>query len=178
MSDQQGQHFYADSRDGTFADDVQRSDIWVMGTDHDFYNTSWTPPYPGASDDWSQADDPVCGTSATALASGRNIRLTAAQQYQVGSAYVAGFFESSLGHQAAFQGMFDGSGTEPPSVAGYADVRTVAQQPASTRSDITTFQSASPQVTATGDVTATVCANKYGRTVPEPLPDCTSRAAR
>ncbi|MGW4938984.1 hypothetical protein ACWEQH_39380 [Streptomyces sp. NPDC004166] len=173
VSDQQGQHFYADSRDGTFADDVQRSDIWVMGTDHDFYNTSWTPPYPGASDDWSQADDPVCGTSATALASGQNIRLTAAQQYQVGSAYIAGFFESSLGHQAAFQGMFDGSGTEPPSVAGYADVRTVAQQPASTRSDITTFQSASPQVTATGDVTATVCANKYGRTVPEPLPDCT-----
>jgi hypothetical protein len=174
VSDQQGQHFYADSRDGTFADDVQRSDVWVMGTDHDFYNTSWTPPYPGASDDWSKADDPVCGTSATALASGQNIRLTAAQQYQVGSAYIAGFFESSLGHQAAFQGMFDGSGTEPPSVAGYADVRTVAQQPASARSDITTFQSASPLVSASGDVTATVCASKYGRTVPEALPYCTN----
>ncbi|NJP42214.1 hypothetical protein [Actinacidiphila epipremni] len=174
VSDQQGQHFYADSRDGAFDDDVQRSDIWVMGTDHDFYNSSWTPPYPGASDDWSKADDPVCGTSPAALASGQNIRLTAAQQYQVGAAYIAGFFESSLGHVAAFQGMFDGSGTEPPSVAGFADVRTVAQQPASARSDLATFRSASPLVRASGDVTATVCASKYGRTVPEALPYCTN----
>ncbi|MYS18987.1 hypothetical protein GA0115240_10266 [Streptomyces sp. DvalAA-14] len=174
VSDQQGQHFYADARDGTFSDDVQRSDIWVMGTDHDFYNSSWTPPYPGASDDWSATNDPVCGTSATALASGRNIRLTAAQEYQVGSAYIAGFFESTLGGQSRFQGMFDGSGQEPPSVADYADVRTVARQPSSLRDDITTFAAASPQVTATGAVTATVCANKYGRTVPEALPYCTN----
>ncbi|MFG1806254.1 alpha/beta hydrolase family protein [Streptomyces sp. NPDC049040] len=174
VSDQQGQHFYADSRDATFADDVQRSDVWVMGTDHDFYNSSWTPPYPAASDDWSKVDDPVCGTSATALASGQNIRLTAAQQYQVGSAYIAGFFEASLGRQTRFQGMFDGSGQEPPSVSGYADVRTVAQQPRSSRTDITTFKEASPLVTATGDVTATVCASKYGRTVPEALPVCTN----
>ncbi|MFC4031722.1 hypothetical protein ACFO3J_09550 [Streptomyces polygonati] len=174
VSDQQGQHFYADSRDDTFSDDVQRSDIWVMGTDHDFYNSSWTPPYPGASDDWSNTNDPVCGTSATALASGKNIRLTAAQEYQVGSAYVAGFFESTLGGGSRFQGMFDGSGQEPPSVAGYADVRTVAQQPSSRRADITTFKTASPQVTTTGSVTAVVCANKYGRTVPEALPFCTN----
>ena len=174
VSDQQGQHFYADSRDGTFTDDVLRSNIWVMGTDHDFYNTSWTPPYPAASDDWSKSDDPVCGTSATALASGQNIRLTAAQQYQVGSAYIAGFFEATLGRQTAFQGLFDGSGQEPPSVSGFADVRTVAQQPRSDRADLTTFKAPSPLVTATGDMTATVCANKYGRTVPEALPYCTN----
>ncbi|WNI19295.1 hypothetical protein [Actinacidiphila sp. ITFR-21] len=174
VSDQQGQHFYADSRDGTFSDDVQRSDIWVMGTDHDFYNSSWTPPYPGASDDWSSTNDPVCGTSATALASGKNIRLTAAQEYQVGSAYISGFFEATLGGQTRFQGMFDGSGQEPPSVSDFADVRTVAQQPSSLRTDITTFKAASPLVTATGAVTATVCANKYGRTVPEALPYCTN----
>jgi hypothetical protein len=174
VSDQQGQHFYADSRDGTFSDNVQRSDIWVMGTDHDFYNSSWTPPYPGASDDWSNADDPVCGTSPTALASGQNIRLTAAQEYQVGSAYISGFFEATLGGQTRFQGMFDGSGQEPSSVAGYADVRTVAQQPSSKREDVTTFKTASPLVDATGSVTATVCASKYGRTVPEALPYCTN----
>lgn len=174
VSDQQGQHFYADSRDGTFSDDVQRSDIWVMGTDHDFYNTSWTPPYPGASDDWSNSNDPVCGTSATALASGQNIRLSPTQQYQVGSAYIAGFFETTLAGQKQFAGMFDGSGQEPSSVAGYADVRTVAQQPSSLRTDVATFQSASPRVTAGGDVTATVCASKYGRTVPQALPYCTN----
>ncbi|MEU3985127.1 hypothetical protein AB0F77_34540 [Streptomyces sp. NPDC026672] len=174
VSDQQGQHFYADSRDGTFPDDVLRSNLWVMGTDHDFYNSSWTPPYPGASDDWSRVDDPVCGTSATALASGVNTRLTAQQQYQVGSAYIAGFFESTLGKENRLRGMFDGSGQLPPSVADFADVRTVAQQPASLRRDVDTFKSASPLARATGDVTATVCANKYGRTVPEPLPYCTN----
>jgi hypothetical protein len=174
VSDQQGQHFYADSRDGTFKDDVQRSNIWVMGTDHDFYNSSWTPPYPGASDDWSNANDPVCGTSPTALASGQNIRLTAAQEYQVGAAYISGFFEATLGGQTQFQGMFDGSGQEPPSVAAFADVRTVAQQPSSLREDVTTFKEASPLVSTTGAVTAAVCANKNGRTVPEALPSCTN----
>ncbi len=174
VSDQQGQHFYADARDGTFDDDVQRSDIWVMGTDHDFYNSSWTPPYPGASDDWSNADDPVCGTSPTALASGRNIRLTATQEYRVGAAYISGFFEATLGGREQFQGLFDGSGQLPPSVSAFADVRTVAQQPASMRADVTTFQQASPLVSTSGAVSAVVCANKYGRTVPEVLPDCTN----
>ncbi len=174
VSDQQGQHFYADSRDNTFQDNVQRSDIWVMGTDHDFYNTSWTPPYPGAADDWTNVNDPVCGTSDTALASGKNTRLTAAQEYQVGSAYISGFFEATLGGQTRFQGMFDGSGQLPSSVASYADVRTVAQQPTATREDITTFKDTSPLVSTTGAVTATVCASKYGRTVPEVLPYCTN----
>jgi hypothetical protein len=173
VSDQQGQHFYADSRNA-FSDNVQRSDIWVMGTDHDFYNTSWTPPYPGASDDWSASSDAVCGTNDTALASGTNIRLTAAQQYQTGSAYLAGFFELTLGGATQFQGMFDGSQLEPPSVSAFADVRTVAQQPANSRSDITDFASTSPLIGTSSTATAVVCANKYGRTVPEPVPSCTS----
>ncbi|WP_405591554.1 hypothetical protein [Streptomyces sp. NBC_01190] len=53
-------------------------------------------------------------------------------------------------------------------------MRTVAQQPASLRADITTFQQASPLTVAQGAVTATVCASKYGRTLPEPLPYCTN----
>ena len=122
-----------------------------------------------------KADDPVCGTSATALASGQNIRLTAAQQYQVGSAYIAGFFEATLGGQTHFQGMFDGSG---PGAAVRRRLRRRAyRRPAArrrSREDVATFKAASPLVTATGDVTATVCANKYGRTVPEALPYCTN----
>lgn len=173
VSDQQGQHFFADSRDA-FSDNVLRSNLWVMGTDHNFFNSAWTPPSPAASDDWSAADDAVCGTSAKALASGKNIRLTAAQEYQVGAAYIAGFFESTLGGQSQFDGMFDGSQELPPSVADFADVRTVAQQPASKRSDITSFKTTSPLIGTTAAATATVCANKYGRTVPEPYPYCTN----
>ena len=177
VSDQQGQHFYADSRDA-FSDNVLRSDIWVMGTDHDFYNTSWTPPYPGASDDWSASADPVCGTSDAALASGENIRLTAPQEDQVGTDYVAGFFEATMAGQKQFQGMFDGSGQEPPSVSDYADVRTVAQEPASLRDDVADFRTSDPQVSTIGAATATVCASKDGRTVPGSLPTCTDPTSK
>ncbi|GAA5194503.1 hypothetical protein GCM10023322_59070 [Rugosimonospora acidiphila] len=175
VSDQQGQHFYADSREA-FSDDVARSDIWVMGTDHDFYNSSWTPPYPGASDDWSASDDSVCGTSDPAKASPDNIRLSAAQQYAVGTEYLTGFFELTLGGHKEFQSMFDGSGVEPSSVASFADVRTVAQQPAADRADIADFAATSKQITTSGTATAAVCASKYGRTLPPALPTCTSTA--
>jgi len=166
VSDQQGQHFYADSRN-TFSDNVLRSDIWVMGTDHNFYNSIWTPPYPNASDDWHSPDDAVCGT-----ASPTTTRITAPQQFQVGSAYIAGFFELTLGGQSQFRPMFDGTGGEPPSVASFADIHTVAQQPASLRDDITSFDSTSPLISAAGPATAAVCADKNGRTVPVPLPYC------
>ena len=167
VSDQQGQHFYADSRN-TFNDSVLRSDVWVMGTDHDFYNTIWTPPYPNAADDWHSPNDPVCGTAAPTTT-----RLTAPQQFQVGSAYVAGFFELTLGGATQFRGMFDGTGAEPSSVAGYADVRTVAQQPSAQREDVTSFANTSPLIGTTGSATATICADKNGRTVPVPLAFCT-----
>lgn len=170
VSDQQGQHFYADSRHA-FNDNVLRSDVWVMGTDHDFYNTSWTPPYPGASDDWSAPTDAVCGASSPTTT-----RLSPTQQDSVGAAYVAGWFELTLGGAKQFQGMFDGSGTEPSSVSSFADVRTVASEPASMRDDLTDFASTSPLVATSGTATATVCASRYGRTVPEPVPACTTAA--
>jgi trimeric autotransporter adhesin len=200
VSDQQGQHFYADSK-GAFNDNVLRSDIWVMGTDHDFYNQDWTPPTPGASDDWTagsqSALDPVCGEQATGTQ-----RLTPADQFQVGSAYVAGWFELTLGGQNQFLPMFDGTGAEPPSITNFtnngpgsitinttptptttswaagpseADVRTVASEPASDRDDITSFASNSPLIGTSGTASASVCASGFGRTVPLTTPTCTTQ---
>jgi hypothetical protein len=170
VSDQQGQHFYADSRDA-FTDSVLRSDIWVMGADHDFFNTYWTPPFPGAADDWTtggqSANDSVCGLNAPTTT-----RLSATQEYSVGTAYLAGFFELTLGGQMQYLPMFDGAGAEPSSVASFADVRTVAQEPASLRDDITSFDASSPSITTSGSMTASVCADQSGRTVPLPLPAC------
>jgi hypothetical protein len=176
VADQQGQHFYADSRNA-FPDNVLRSDIWVMGADHDFFNTYWTPPFPGAADDWTtggqSATDPVCGLNAPATP-----RLSQTQEYSVGTSYIAGFFELTLGGQQQFLPMFDGTGAEPPSVASFADVRTVAQEPASMRDDITSFADTSPQITTSGTATATICADMNGRTVPVPLPPCTTTLTR
>ncbi|HEX4834079.1 MAG TPA: hypothetical protein VH478_23645 [Trebonia sp.] len=169
VSDQQGQHFYADSRDAD-TDYVLRSDEWVMGTDHDFYNYYWTPPFPGASDDWTagrqSATDPVCGLNAP-----NQPRLTATQQFAVGTAYLAGFFKMTLGGQQKYLPMFDGAGAEPSSVASFADVRTVAQQPSYARDDITSFASGDGTA-ATGSATATVCADQANRTIPLALPPC------
>ena len=72
--------------------------------------------------------------------------------------------------------MFDGSGVEPSSLASFADVRTVAQQPADDREDITDFAASSAQITTGGTANASVCASKYGRTLPPALPTCTSQA--
>ena len=202
VSDQQGEHFYADSKNA-FADNVLRSDIWVMGTDHDFYNQDWTPPTPGSSDDWTagrqSATDPVCGEQATGTS-----RLTPADQYQVGAAYVSGWFELTLGGQHQFLPMFDGTGAEPPSLTNFtdngpgsitipsspnpstttwvegpseADVRTVATEPASDRDDIASFVSTSPLIGTSGTATATICADRDGRTVPVLLPFCTTGVA-
>jgi hypothetical protein len=176
VSDQQGQHFYADSRNA-FSDNVLRSDIWVMGADHDFFNTYWTPPFPGAADDWTtggqSATDPVCGLNAPGTS-----RLSQTQEYSVGTSYIAGFFELTLGGQQQFLPMFDGTGAEPSSVASFADVRTVAQQPASLRDDITSFANTSSQISTSGTATATICADMNGRTVPVPLPSCTTTLTR
>jgi hypothetical protein len=170
VSDQQGQHFYADSRTA-FTDGVLRSDEWVMGADHDFFNSYWTPPFPGAADDWTSgrqsATDPVCGLDAPGTS-----RLSTTREYATGSSYIAGFFELTLGGQRQYLPMFDGAGAEPSSVASFADVRTVAQEPASRRDDITTFANASPAITTTGSMTATICADQSGRTVPVTLPSC------
>ncbi len=62
VSSQQGQHMNDDSR-YAFDDDVLRTDVWVMGANHNFFNTVWTPPsqYPlSSSDDWS-GDEPDVG---------------------------------------------------------------------------------------------------------------------
>jgi len=171
VSTQQGQHFYADSRNNTFDDNVLRSDIWVMGTDHDFYNQDWTPPTAGASDDWTaggqSGTDPVCGLTAPTTQ-----RLGAKQEFAIGSAYVAAFFELTLGNQTQYMGMFDGQQAEPAALHSFATVRTVANQPADTRETVTTFAQTSPLISTTGAATATVCANRTARTVPVAPPPC------
>jgi len=55
------------------------------------------------------------------------------------------------------------------SLASFADVRTVAQQPETYREDITDFAARSAQITTGGTANAVVCASKYGRTVPPAL---------
>ncbi|MBF4578407.1 hypothetical protein [Frigoribacterium sp. VKM Ac-2530] len=170
VSNLQGQHFFDDSR-LAYGDDVLRSSVLVMGTNHNFFNTTWTPSKYAfsASDDWAAQDrqqlDPDCGYG-TAPA-----RLSDDEQYAAGTAYLSAFFRLTMGGEEQFLPMFDGS-DEVPASAGRADVRVTASQPASTRLDVQTFATPDPAVRVAGAGTYSWCASLAGRPVPGTQPYC------
>ncbi|WP_345633101.1 alpha/beta hydrolase [Rugosimonospora acidiphila] len=170
-----GQHIVDDSRHA-FADNVLRSAVLVMGANHNYFNTIWTPGgWPsGTSDDWAAADgadDPVCDPSSTTTT-----RLSPTQQVAVETAYVAGFFRLTLGNERQFQPLFDGSAVTAPSTA-FAHITTTATQPAKSRVDINTFERSGSGVRVLGDATAHVCASMGGSggvELPQAQPFCTT----
>ncbi|TXK18456.1 hypothetical protein [Homoserinibacter sp. GY 40078] len=171
VSNQQGQHMIDDSRHA-FGDDVLRSAVWVMGADHNFFNTVWTPGlYPAAtSDDWRDSNGlPTPSTCHTSSPT----RLTAAQQYQVGVSYMTAFFRLTVGGETEFQPLFDGSIKPSTSSTEYADVRIMASQPTSATSLVTSFEQNSSLIRTSGDASAKICTNMNGRTVAQSLPYCT-----
>lgn len=154
-----------------FDDDALRSGVWMMGANHNFYNTVWTPGVYAysVSDDWgANSTDAVCGPRSTT-----NIRMSAAEQYDAGTAYMAGWFRLTMGGEKQFLPMFDGSG-EVPEVLDGADIRSVSTAPSSARTTIATFEKTSSLVRVQGAATATVCASAAGRTTTQTLPACPS----
>ncbi|MFB2583007.1 cell wall-binding repeat-containing protein [Herbiconiux sp. P15] len=169
VEDQMGQKYIDDSRHA-YGDDVFRSSVLVMGTNHNFFNTAWTPGlYPVAtSDDWAIMDrdqtDPTCGESAPS-------RLNAAEQYAVGNAYIAGFFRLTLGGDEQFMPLFDGSDAKPAS-AGRADVRVSSTLAPSDRVDINTFAEPETTTQVVGSGTYQYCESMSPLDVPATMPYC------
>jgi hypothetical protein len=123
VSDLQGQNFTDDGRDVTAdptADLAFHSSVMVMGADHNFFNTEWTPGLSAAPsfDDWGGAPTQTCGSASPT-------RLSAGQQRQVGRAYIAGAVHLFADGDTSVLPMFDGSAVAVPS-AGGADVRSHA----------------------------------------------------
>ncbi|MDQ6523564.1 Ig-like domain-containing protein [Nocardioides sp. LHD-245] len=178
VSNQQGQHLLDDSR-YAFGDDSLRTGTWVMGANHNFFNTVWTPGvYLNAvSDDWSgstaRRTEPICGTDPSVADT--SIRLTPQEQYDLGTVYMTAWFRTTMGGEEQFLPMFDGTGSVPE-VLGDEDVRTQATAPSSARSTIASFESASSLIRTSGTATATVCASLAGRTVGQETPPCASNA--
>ena len=123
VSDLQGQNFTDDGRDVT-ADPTHdlafHSSVLVMGADHNFFNSEWTPGISAAPsfDDWGGRPNSTCGSETPA-------RLSAAQQRKVGRAYIAGAVHLFADGDDSVLPMFDGSPVAVPS-AGSADVRSHA----------------------------------------------------
>ncbi|GAA4615107.1 hypothetical protein GCM10023195_66340 [Actinoallomurus liliacearum] len=169
VSNLQGQHFYEDTRYAHTSDGVLRSSLLVMGADHNFFNTEWTPgvAVAPASDDWSSQSDATCGTNSPT-----SIRLTAAEQYQVGVDYVAGFFRLVMGHETGLAPMFDGStGTEIS--VGAATVYQESQAPTGDRLDLAPLRGPASNVEFSPAEAGRFCASMGGRSPQSGLPSCT-----
>jgi hypothetical protein len=162
VSDLEGQKFYDDTRYSVDGDNSPRSTVTVMGANHNFFNTEWTPGQSAApsNDDWfGDEKASPCGAKYPG-------RLTPKEQQAVGTAYVAGFFRLQLGHEKQFLPQFDGSDSRAAS-AGKAVVRVVSQGRVVNRLD-----KALPAGAVTGKLSATVCAGVATTSVRASTPTC------
>ena len=116
VSDLQGVHFYDDARYNVPGDAAPKHYVLVMGANHNFYNTVWTPSsgIPGALNDWlafvpGGHSDPQCGSK------NGNQRLTEVQQRGTGLAYMTAFFRAYVGGENEFIPILTGDAPPPPS---------------------------------------------------------------
>lgn len=104
VSDLQGQQYVDQGRSIATGDNSLKTSVLVMGANHNFFNTEWTPGIAAApaDDDWFSNGDRVCSKGAPT-------RLTAAQQRAAGAAYVAAAAKSYLSGSTSAVKLLDGT---------------------------------------------------------------------
>jgi len=137
VADLQGVHFYDDARYNVPGDNSPKHYELVMGANHNFFNTIWSPgtsPFPGAANDWlafvpGGHSDSHCGSGST------NQRLTEAQQRGTGLAYMTAFFRAYVGGETQFIPLLTGDAPPPPS-AQTSNLFVSYHAPANVRFDV------------------------------------------
>ena len=135
VNDNQGVHFFDDARYNLAGDTGAKHTIQVMGANHNYYNTVWTPGlFPaGTADDWGYTTggslDAHCGTGAG------NKRLTAAQPRGTALAYISAFMRAYVGGEAQFLPYLTGEAA-PPASAQTTNLHVSYHAPAATRRDV------------------------------------------
>ncbi|MFE7129825.1 hypothetical protein ACFVIM_03110 [Streptomyces sp. NPDC057638] len=122
VSDLQGQ-MYLDATRGVGKSRALHSAVYMVGANHNFFNTEWTPGQaeaPANDDFWDDEDNPDAVCSAKA-----KTRLTARQQQQAGTTYIAAAARLFLAGDDRVRPLLDGSDRSAPS-AGKARVYTHA----------------------------------------------------
>jgi len=112
-----GVHYYDDARYRDTGDETPKHSLLIMGANHNYFNTVWTPgSYPaGGVDDWDYtgvSTDPHCGVDAAS-----NGRLDTTQQKAVYTTYAAAFYRYYLGHETAFAPILNTADVRPPASA-------------------------------------------------------------
>ncbi|WP_253916142.1 hypothetical protein [Streptomyces sp. MNP-20] len=111
VSDLQGQ-LYLDNTRGVGNGSALHSSVYMVGANHNFFNTEWTPgqAQAPADDDFSSGPrpDPVCSP-------GHGPRLKAKQQQKAGSTYIAAAARLFVDGDDEVRPLLDGSGKGAPS---------------------------------------------------------------
>ena len=120
VSDLQGQQYVDQARGLISGDNALRTAAMVLGANHNYFNSEWTPgtAKAPANDDWGDPGDSACGTHAAG-------RLSPAAQLAVGATYVSAAADSYLLASATAVRLLDGTATRAAS-AGKAVVLTEA----------------------------------------------------
>ncbi|MHB9863555.1 alpha/beta hydrolase family protein [Streptomyces sp. YIM S03343] len=112
VSDLQGE-IYVDGTRGTSRGAALHSAVYVVGADHNFFNTEWTPGQAEAPADDDFYDDP--GHRDPVCSPGTATRLTANQQHRAGSTYIAAAARLFVAGDDRVRPLLDGSGRRAPS---------------------------------------------------------------
>ncbi|WP_405933777.1 hypothetical protein [Streptomyces sp. NBC_00827] len=113
VSDLQGE-VYVDGTRGVSKGTALHSAVYVVGANHNFFNSEWTPGQsaaPSWDDFWEDSEeqpDPVCSTGAPT-------RLTADQQHQAGATYIAAAARLYIAGDDRVRPLLDGTGKRAPS---------------------------------------------------------------
>ncbi|MFE0426189.1 hypothetical protein, partial [Streptomyces sp. NPDC058953] len=109
VSDLQGQ-LQLDAARGTGRGTALHSAVYMVGANHNYFNTEWTPGQaeaPASDDVWDD-ESPVCSERA-------EHRLTARQQQTAGSTYIAAAARLFVAGDDRVRPLLDGSGWRAPS---------------------------------------------------------------
>ncbi len=153
VSDLQGQRF-TDVARGMAPDDTSlKSSVMVLGANHNYFNTEWTPATAVAPawDDWGGDRDETCGTRHPG-------RLLPWEQRAVAKAYVAGAVQLFTG-KGDYTPLYDGS---PATVGSVRDAEVLTHAIGGGRSVRRPGSDARPTLT-TGDADARLCAGVASR---------------
>lgn len=115
VSNIQGVHFYDDVRYTDPMDESPKYNVVMMGGNHNFYNTVWTPGsyIAGTSDDWGAAStDPHCGASVPG-----NGRMDTTEQKMAYNTYAAAFFRQHVGGEQQFAPILETKDIVPPATS-------------------------------------------------------------
>ncbi|GHE06101.1 hypothetical protein [Streptomyces alanosinicus] len=112
VADLEGQ-LYVDGTRAVSDGSALHSAVYVVGADHNFFNSEWTPGQAAAPAGDDFGDDPrhpdaVCGKHAAT-------RLTADQQHRAGATYIAAAARLFLAGDDRVRPLLDGSGRRAPS---------------------------------------------------------------